>query len=52
MLTSNNLLEIDHLLIQNNNPDSRQQILLDQDIMQCKLLKIKDLDYISDIRRY
>ena len=52
MLTSNNLLEIDHLWIQNNNPDSMQQILLDQDIIQCKLLTSKDVDFISHIRRY
>ena len=48
MLTSNILLEIDHLWIQNNNPDSRRQILLDQDIIQCKSLTSKDVD----IRRY
>ena len=52
MLTSNNLLQIDHLLIQNNNPDSSQQILLDQDNMQCKLLTSKDVDFISEIGRY
>ena len=52
MLTSKNLLEIDNLLIQNDNPDSRQQILLDQNNMQCRLLTSKDVDFISDIGRY